>query len=108
MFADLLATLFDDPDHSKDERRELIIGHSKQHLLIVSFSERHGRVRIIGARGVTARERRDYEQNSKKDSTENRRRPGGSEIHFQVPLCVAIKAWTHEMILPLIAGRPVG
>ena len=28
VFADPLARIFDDPDHSEDERRELIIGHS--------------------------------------------------------------------------------
>ena len=34
VFADPLARIFDDPDHSEDERRELIIGHSaKQRLL---------------------------------------------------------------------------
>lgn len=70
VFADPLANLFDDPDHSVEERRELIIGHSaKQRLLIVSFTDRGRRTRIIGARNVTARERRDYEQNSKKKST---------------------------------------
>lgn len=68
VFADPLAAIFDDPDHSVDERRELIIGHStKQRLLIVSFTERDDRVRIIAARNVTARERQDYEQNTKKN-----------------------------------------
>src|SRR5438128_958798 len=70
VFADPLANIFDDPDHSAEERRELIIGHSaKQRLLIVSFTERGHRTRIIGAREATARERRDYEQNTKKTST---------------------------------------
>jgi uncharacterized DUF497 family protein len=67
VFADPLASIFDDPDHSIEERRELIIGHSiKQRLLIVSFSERDGRTRIIGARKATTRERRDYEQKTNK------------------------------------------
>ena len=36
-FADPLAKIVDDPDHSIDERREIIIGHSeKQRLLLVS------------------------------------------------------------------------
>jgi uncharacterized DUF497 family protein len=66
-FADPLANIFDDPDHSDEERRELIIGHSiKQRLLIVSFSDRDGRTRIIGARKATTRERRDYEQKTSK------------------------------------------
>jgi uncharacterized DUF497 family protein len=30
VFADPFANVFDDPDHSDDERRELIIGHSSR------------------------------------------------------------------------------
>ena len=63
IFADPLARIFDDPDHSADESREIIVGHSMgQRLLIVSFTERGGRVRIISARAATRRERHDYEQ----------------------------------------------
>ena len=70
VFADPLAYIFADPDHSNDERRELIIGQSAgQRLLIVSFTERGRRTRIIGAREATARERRNYEENSPKKST---------------------------------------
>lgn len=70
VFADPLANIFDDPDHSAEERRELIIGHSvRQRLLIVSFTDRGRRTRLIGAREATAHERRDYEQNSQKKST---------------------------------------
>ena len=70
VFADPVASIFDDPDHSEDERRELIIGHSaNQRLLIVSFTEREPRTRIIGAREATAHERQDYEQNTAKRPT---------------------------------------
>jgi uncharacterized DUF497 family protein len=70
VFADPLANIFDDPDHSENERRELIIGHStSQRLLVVSFTERKPRTRIIGAREATAREQRDYEQNTSKRTT---------------------------------------
>ena len=63
VFADPLARIFSDPDHSADETRELIVGHStRQRLLIVSFTERGRRVRIISARCATKRERHDYEQ----------------------------------------------
>ena len=63
LFADPLARIFHDPDHSADESREIIVGHSMgQRLLIVSFTERGGRVRIISARAATRRERHDYEQ----------------------------------------------
>jgi uncharacterized DUF497 family protein len=70
VFGDPLAKTFDDPEHSDDEPRKLIIGHSaEQRLLIVSFTDRGRRTRVIGARETTARERRDYEQNSEKKST---------------------------------------
>jgi len=36
VFADPLANIFDDPDHSDDERRELIIGHSANRRLFGS------------------------------------------------------------------------
>ena len=69
VFADPLARIFDDPDHSTDETREIIVGHSlKQRLVLVSFTERAGRVRIIGARSATRRERQDYEQDIKAKS----------------------------------------
>ena len=70
VFADPLGRIFDDPDHSENERRELIIGHStSQRLLVVSFTEREPRTRIIGAREATAHERQDYEQNTPKRTT---------------------------------------
>ena len=70
VFADPLANIFDDPDHSDDERRELIVGHSaEQRLLVVSFTDRERRTRIISARQATARERKDYEKNSPKTSS---------------------------------------
>ncbi|MGH9892916.1 MAG: BrnT family toxin [bacterium] len=67
VFADPLAAIHDDPDHSEDEERELIVGHSTAaRLLIVSFTELPNSVRIISAREVTRRERRDYEASTKK------------------------------------------
>jgi uncharacterized DUF497 family protein len=70
VFADPLANIFDDPDHSGEERRELIIGHStQQRLIVVSFADRGRRIRIISARQATAHERKDYEQDSPKRST---------------------------------------
>src|ERR1700676_481175 len=70
VFAVPLAKIFDDPEHSGDEPRELIVGHSaEQRLLIVSFTDRGRRTRVIGARETTARERRDYEEISDKKST---------------------------------------
>jgi uncharacterized DUF497 family protein len=63
VFADPLAAIFDDETHSTHEPREIIIGHSAEgRLLIVSYTERDGAVRIISAREATKRERSDYEQ----------------------------------------------
>ena len=66
VFADPLAKIFDDPDHSGEEHREIIIGHSaKPRLILVCFTEREGKIRIINARAATRRERQDYEQSTK-------------------------------------------
>ena len=66
VFADPLAVIFDDEEHSEDEIREIIIGHSiLERLLLVSFTERGANVvRIISARRATKRERKDYEEGS--------------------------------------------
>ncbi|HKQ46937.1 MAG TPA: BrnT family toxin [Phycisphaerae bacterium] len=64
VFGDPLAAIFTDQEHSTQERREIIIGHSAQdRLIVVSFLERSGRIRIISARKATLRERQDYEEN---------------------------------------------
>jgi len=65
VFYDPLACIFDDEEHSVDEIREIIIGHSiTNRLLLVSFTEHApSLIRIIGARSATRRERKDYEEN---------------------------------------------
>jgi uncharacterized DUF497 family protein len=65
VFADPLARIFPDDDHSVDEYRELMIGRSPANrLLVISFSESATKiVRIISARRATKREQRDYEEN---------------------------------------------
>jgi len=63
VFRDPLASIFDDDEHADDEYRELIIGYSAHHrLLIVSFTERSDAIRIISARKADAREQVAYEQ----------------------------------------------
>ena len=63
VFADPLARIHDDPDHSVGEIREIIVGLSSQdRLLLVSFTERGEALRLIHARRVNARERKDYEE----------------------------------------------
>ena len=63
VFSDPLARIFEDPDHSVAESREIIIGLSqKQRLLIVCFTELRDTVRIFSARKATKIERQDYEE----------------------------------------------
>jgi uncharacterized protein len=63
-FADPLAAIFPDPDHSTDEDREILVGYSEQgRLLVVSFTERPPNLRIISARVATPTERRNHEEN---------------------------------------------
>jgi uncharacterized DUF497 family protein len=63
VFDDPLAITFDDPDHSDDEERFLTIGESmRQRLLILSHTDRSGRIRIISTRPVTGIERKLYEE----------------------------------------------
>ena len=54
-------TVFD-PDHSFNEDRYLIFGKSghKNHL-VVSFTDRNSKIRIISARRMTPTERKAYE-----------------------------------------------
>ena len=52
---------FYDPDHSDDEDREILVGHSDLgRLLTVSYTLRNNAIRIISARKATHREAEDY------------------------------------------------
>jgi len=62
VFDDLFNVDFFDPKHSADENRFIIVGQSEnERILIVSYTERDDKIRIINARKVTPKERRDYE-----------------------------------------------
>ena len=64
VFADPLARIFPDEEHSVAELREIIIGHSAgQQLILVNFKSIDDRVRIFSARTANRRERKDYEEN---------------------------------------------
>ncbi len=53
-------------DHSIEEQREIIIGHSaKDRSLVVCFTAQGESVRIFSARAATPKERKDYEENAK-------------------------------------------
>ena len=63
VFADDYSSTVADPDHSAEEERSLIFGVAKTgRSLVVSFTDRGGRIRIINARPMTPSERRAYEQ----------------------------------------------
>ena len=54
-----------DHKHTLDEKRFYMIGKSEQNrLIVISFTERENKVRIISARLLTPRERREYEHGS--------------------------------------------
>ena len=64
VFGDPLSDTYDDPDHSWEERRFLIIGTSEQgRLLLVAHTEEGEIIRIISAREPTRKERKLYEEN---------------------------------------------
>jgi uncharacterized DUF497 family protein len=64
VFNDPLARIFDDPDHSLTEYREIIVGQSLSgRLLLVCFVEvTEAVIRIVSARELTKSERKDYEE----------------------------------------------
>jgi hypothetical protein len=62
VFGDPLEVTISDPDHSEGERRFLSLGMSEaRRLLVVAYTERGSRIRLISARETTARERKVYE-----------------------------------------------
>jgi len=63
VFADNLSSSAPDPDHSLDEQRFVIFGRTlKDRHLVVAFTDRGGKLRLISAREMTRRERQAYEQ----------------------------------------------
>lgn len=63
IFADPLALTIYDSIYSEDEDRYITLGESqRRRLLVVVFTDRDDRIRIISARVATRRERRDYEE----------------------------------------------
>ena len=62
VFGDPLELTISDPDHSIGEYRFLSMGHSSRNrILVVSYTEREDRIRIISARTASPKERRQYE-----------------------------------------------
>ncbi|MEO8369118.1 MAG: BrnT family toxin [Candidatus Solibacter sp.] len=62
VFGDPLEATIPDPDHSVGEYRFLSIGRSEAgRVLVVAYTEREGRIRLISAREATPAEQRRYE-----------------------------------------------
>jgi hypothetical protein len=70
VFRDPLGITAHDPHHSDAEDRYLTVGASAaRRLLIIAHTERRGRIRIISARELNHRERREYENEIKRRRT---------------------------------------
>ncbi len=62
-FIDPLSLTIQDPLHSADEERRIIVGRSvKNRLLVVVHVDRGAKIRIISARKASANERKRYEE----------------------------------------------
>jgi uncharacterized protein len=62
-FGDPLSMNIPDPDRSESEQRFIVLGISDRYrLLVVSYTDRPPRTRIISARLATRHEREQYEE----------------------------------------------
>lgn len=64
-FRDPCGRIVQDPRHSHSEERLALVGRSERgRLLVIMFTEREDRIRLISARKATRSERNDYEEAS--------------------------------------------
>ena len=64
-FTDEFSITIPDPEHSDEEERLLILGLShRKRLLVVIYTERGKRIRLISARKANRKERKKYEEDS--------------------------------------------
>jgi len=62
VFHDPLSATFDDPGHSIGEEPYITVGYSSTgQLLVLSYAERAGGIRIISARRANTKEKRSHE-----------------------------------------------
>jgi hypothetical protein len=63
IFNDPLIATRPDPDHSYDEQRYIVIGRSvRGRILVVVFTERGDKIRLISCRKATPLEQKAYEE----------------------------------------------
>jgi uncharacterized DUF497 family protein len=73
VFADPFSITIPDPDHSVDEPRYVEVGTSERgRVVVVVYTERVGRLRIVSCRKATPLERRSYEEGIGWNGTERR------------------------------------
>lgn len=66
IFCDPIAVYFEDEEHSTFEHRSKIIGTTSQgKMLVVVYTERGNKIRIISSRLLTPKERGNYENKRK-------------------------------------------
>ena len=65
VFTDPFSITINDPDHSGDEQRYIDFGSSAAgRMLVVVYTERGSKIRIISCRRATSTERKLYEKNN--------------------------------------------
>lgn len=63
VFADDNSLTIDDPEHSVNEKRFVTIGISAhKKILVVVYTERNDKIRIISARQASKKERKQYQE----------------------------------------------
>jgi len=68
VFFDPDALFEPDPDHSEDEDRYVVLGHSiRAHILLVVHVIRGERIRLLSARTATPSERRRYDEGRRRE-----------------------------------------
>jgi uncharacterized DUF497 family protein len=78
MFGDPLGQIIDDPRHSTEEERFVLLGQSELgRILVVMFTERGDVIRLISARRATSREQRAMKRLKTKTTG---RRNGGRDV----------------------------
>lgn len=63
VFGDVLSASVPDPHHSEGERRYVAMGRSaSDRILVVCYTERSSKIRLISSRRATRAERKTYEE----------------------------------------------
>lgn len=68
VLGDPMSITIEDPDHSGSETRFLDVGESDSgQLLVVSYTERGNRIRLISARPATRKEKKTYDEEEEEE-----------------------------------------